>query len=396
MKTFLLLSPDYSALDSIWRNALPFSLWPVGPQPLLAHWMDESVRTGAASVTIYASDRPSEIRHFLEGGNYWSKKVEVIALKNDGMAPEGCVRMDHLPFQASIESPFSSPQALLDHWLALQHAWLANRGAEGVSIDIEKVPGGWVGPLARIHPSAKLIPPFWIGARAEIGAECEIGPNALVGSGSVLDRHVMVRDAIVMPDTYLGQNTGVEAAIAQGGILVDAKHACRVDIRESFIMASVSTHRQSTSITEKAGALTALVFLAPIAALWPGQSWDEREVINHKGDILLLSTGRKGPLVIRRWPWLKEVVSGNLRWFGILPRLEADWAHLPLETAERLRSSPPGLFSWADLQGCHDPSCPDEWIHAAYQVLQKDDTIMRLLRSRLTYLARLNPRVAEA
>ncbi len=397
MKKLSLLAPDFAALDSIWRNALPFALWPVGSQTLLGHWMDESVRLGAESVVVYAADRPGEIRHFLEGGNYWSKQVEIIPLKNDEAAPEGVIRMDRLPGQPAGEFLPESPVALLSNWLGLQNAWLARRGesashaANAVSVDVEQVPSGWVGPLARIHPGAKLVPPFWIGARAEIGAECEIGPNALIGAGSVIDRHVAVQNAVVLPDTYLGQNTSLRGAIAQGGVFVDVRHACRIDIRESFIMAPVSTHRQSSSFTERAGALAAWLVLAPLARLWPGQTWEQHEIVNHKGDIVCLKTGGAGPLLLRRWPWLKEVVAGNLRWFGILPRNSCDWDHLPPETAERLKSSPPGLFSWADLQGCHDPSSPDEWVHAAYQVLQKDDTVTRILRGKIAHLARLNP-----
>ena len=273
------------------------------------------------------------------------------------------------------------------HWF-----WLNHRSTDTASIDVEQVPhGGWVGPQARIHPNAKLTPPFLIGAKAEIGASCEIGPNAIVGAGSILDRDVQVAEAVVLPDTYLGQNTRLHRAVAQGGILVDVKRGCRVDIRESFIIAPVSTHRQSASILERLSALTMWIALAPMARLWPRQSWDRREICDSMGDLVTLETGRQGPLLIRRWPWLKQIAIGSFRWFGILPRQPEDWAHVPLETAERLKSSPVGVFSWADLHGCHDVSAPDEWIHAAYQALQKDDTARQILRRKLLSLARLTP-----
>jgi hypothetical protein len=94
---------------------------------------------------------------------------------------------------------------------------------------------------------------------------------------------------------------------------------------------------------------------------------------------------------VRRWPWLKEIFAGNMRWFGLQPRIESDWQQIPLETAERLKSSPRGVFSWADLQGCHDPSAPDEWIHGAYQILQTDEAVNKILRRNFLKIALLNP-----
>ena len=88
---------------------------------------------------------------------------------------------------------------------------------------------------------------------------------------------------------------------------------------------------------------------------------------------------------------MREIFAGNLRWYGILPRGAGDWEHLPSETAERLKSSPADTFSWADLHGCHDPAAPDEWIHAAYQVLQKDDTVRKILWKNTLRLAALTP-----
>ena len=89
MKTLFLLAPDFAALDTIWRNALPFVLWPVGSQPLLAHWLDEAVRLAFDEVQIFTADRPSDLRQFLNEGNYWSTKISVVPLTDDASAPDG-------------------------------------------------------------------------------------------------------------------------------------------------------------------------------------------------------------------------------------------------------------------------------------------------------------------
>jgi hypothetical protein len=173
--------------------------------------------------------------------------------------------------------------------------------------------------------------------------------------------------------------------------MIDIRRGCRVDISESFILGRVAEHRQRTSTAGKAAALGLWVLLAPLAKLWPGQKWAPKKIMNHQGSHLILEIGSHGPLLLRRWPWLRQIALGNFCWFGILPRGSEEWAYLPPETAERLRSSPPGVFSWADLQGCHNPSSPDEWLHAAYQALQPDATVKQLLKRQVFHLALLRP-----
>ncbi len=391
MKTISLLAPDFSALDSIWRNPLPFVLWPVGHQGLIDHWMDEAVRQGAAEFRIYATDRPAEIRHHLSAGGYWSRKAKVFALRAEEDAPSEAIPMNRLPQQDQQQNHILDPQSFLSHWLEMQRFWLRHRDPGTVSVDTEIMPGGWVGPHVRLHPRANLEAPFWIGTRTEIGADCRVGPHALVGEGCVLDSNVEIENAVALPGTYLGRNTRLNEAIAQGGIMVDIRRACRIDISENFILGTVARHRGRASTAGKIAAFGLWVLLTPFAKLWPGQSWEQKDIINHLGLNVTLESGSRGPLLLRRWPWLRQIAFGNFCWFGILPRAGNDWDHLPPETAERLRSSPPGVFSWADLQGCHNPSSPDEWIHAAYQVLQPDATVKLLLQRQMFHLALLRP-----
>src|SRR5580704_971829 len=393
LKTLSLLAPDFAALDSIWRHPLPFVLWPVGHQGLIDHWIDESVRQGAVEIRIYAADRPAEIRRHLSAGGFWSQRAQVTAIRTEVDAPSEAIPMDRLPQQDRQEIRIPDSQTLLSDCLEMQRFWLTHRDPRSVSVDAEVMPDGWLGPHVRVHPRASLHPPFWIGAGTEIGAGCRVGPYAVVGEGSVLDHDVEIENAVALPGTYLGPNTRLNKAIAQGGILVDIRRACRIDINEDFILGTVARHQRQTSALGKLAALGLWVLLAPFATLWPGQMWTSKRIINHQGLNLMLEGGSRGPLLLRRWPWLRQVALGNFCWFGILPRGDDEWAYLSAETAERLRSSPPGIFSWADLQGCHNPSSPDEWVHAAYQVLQPDETVKHLLQRQIVHLALLRPEV---
>ena len=368
-----LLAPDWSALDTVWRNPAPFVLWPVGHQALLAHWMDEAVRRGVETVELHVADRPAEVRALLEGGAYWSRRLRVIPIAREADAPADALRLSGLPGDPYDAMP-ADGRELLQHWFALQKRWLARRSEGPVTLDTRHSSGGWVGVQAKIHPSAKLTAPFWIGAHAVVGAGCEIGPDALIGAHSVLDENVAVRQACVVSRTYLGRNTELVRAAAAGGTLLDFERGCRADIAERFILGPVSADARGASIAGRAVALAFYVLLAPVAKLWC-REWDAQEVATGDGATIRLRTGNAGPLWVRRWPWLAEIARGHLRWVGILPRAEAAWSAMPAELAAPLRASEPGVFSLADVHGCHDPADPEEWIHAVYQAQRADPQV---------------------
>ena len=157
MKTLSLLAPDFAALDSIWRNPLPFVLWPVGHQGLIDHWIDEAVHQGAEEIRIYAADRPAEIRRHLSAGGYWSQKVQVTAIRSEADAPSEAISMDRLPQQDRQKIRTLEPQSLLSGWLEMQRFWLTHRDPGPVSVDAEVTPGGWLGPHVRRSPKRACI-----------------------------------------------------------------------------------------------------------------------------------------------------------------------------------------------------------------------------------------------
>jgi len=239
-KSWQLLAPDWSELDIIWQNPLPFVLWPLGSQPILAYWLDEAIRRGVEELELYVVDREAEVDAALRHSLFWPKKLKIVSLSCEADAPPGITRMDGLPGDRPSVSLPSVPRELLSYWLHLRSAWLARRSPDEVTLETFHPAGGWVGPRAKIHRSARLQAPFWIGARAEIGADCVIGPNAFVGENSILDENVEVIEGCVLPDTYLGRNTRLFRSAAEGGALIDFRRGCRVEIAERFILGPVS------------------------------------------------------------------------------------------------------------------------------------------------------------
>lgn len=386
-RSWQLLLPDWSDYDKIWQNEAPFCLWPIGNQPFIAYWMDQAVTEEIDQITIYTADRPTAIRAFLENGAYWSRPVEVVPIRSDESAPDDAMPVVGLPNENRLAEPIEGDVGLLRHWLRLNRQWLARLDDYSLKIEVKHSAGGWIGPHVRIHPSAKLVPPFWIQGKCEIAAGAQVGPYACIGENTIIDENAIVEESVVLAGTMVGCNTTLDNVAVEGGLLLDSKHGCRVPILDSFILSNISDSIASTRWSERLTALFLFCLLSPIAAL-SRLDWSELEAHDGRGGALRLKTGQRGWIILQRWHWLKEVVKGRMRLVGILPR-PIDWAAATAdqEVARRLIAIPPGVISLSDVHDCHSPRDPSEWIHASYQALCSDKSVTRMVRAQLWKIA---------
>ncbi len=378
-KKWRLLVPDWGSLDDLWRNPDPFCLWPIGNQPFIAHWMDRAVDESIDAIEIYVSDRPSCVRDYLNGGAYWSRNVTIVPVSADEKAPDDAVPIIGLPRHNKIEHALDNSVDLLRHWLSLNRLWLEQIDQYKLHIEVQHIPGGWIGPHVRIHHKAKLVAPFWIQGKCDIGANAEIGPFACIAENTIIDRNARVRNSIVLSGTMAGRNTSLDQVAVDGGLLLDAKHGCRVPISDTFILSDMGSRIRKAPFYERIFAILLFAIAAPLVAL-SRIDWTVVEAHDGTGGALKLKTGNKGCLLARRWHWLKEVFKGRMRLIGILPR-PMNWTiSLNQELDQRLKETSPGFLSLSDLHDCHSASDPDEWIHASYQALNGDKNTSKLIR----------------
>ncbi len=374
-----LLIPDWSHLDTIWRNQSPFCLWQVGDKPLIAHWMDEAVKIAIPEVQFYTADRPDQVREYLNEGAFWSRPTKVIPIPSDEKAPEDAVPIVGLPKNNQFAKPVESEGDLLRHWIGLHREWLDSINDYSLRIETKFKKNGWIGPHSRIHSQAKLEAPFWIQGNCDIGANATIGPYACVGENAIIDENATVQNAIVMPGTMVGRNTMLEEVAVDGGLLLDGKHGCRVSITDSFILSDLGQRVRSAPLFERLAALFLFIVFSPLAAI-SKMDWTLLQAHDGRGGKLLLKTGRKGPLIVRRLQWLKEVFKGRMRLIGIHPR-PLDWSvEVDQELEQRLKEVMPGVLSFSDIHGCHSTTEPDEWAHAAYQAFDSKHGVEKIVR----------------
>lgn len=381
-------APDFAALDTLARRPEPFVLWPVGPQSLLAHWMDAAVARGARRVRILAQDRPTLVRDFFAVFDYWSCAVEVLSSRPADW-PSGAEVLDHLPAH-DHPAPPGDPAALVQRWFELNLTWVRHRPADRLSIDRRHPTGGWIGPRARIHPSAILTPPFWIGARAEIGARTQIGPDGIVGESCVVDADAEIVGGAALAGTYVGQHVALRDKLADGGILLDIRRGSRIEIGEDFILSALEPARARPGLGERALAL-ALALLGSLLTWRHGRDTQTEQVLTHRSADVSLATGLRGPLLVRRRHWLYRVVGGDWHLVGLLPRTAAAVTGTAPDVRDALLRAPVGVFSLADVHGCHRPGEGEEWIHALFQAVPAGAGSNRIVWLKLWELAWSTP-----
>ncbi len=362
---FSLVAPDWAELDTARRSPYPFILWPICGKPLLAWWLDEAIRQGAREIEIFASDRPHLIREWLEQGNLWSRPIKV----NSSLPPpstDGLHDGGTLPGWTESAKDVTDAVSLLKHWMSLQRAVLEKRDRNAVHLDQEKKPGVWFGPGTRIDPSVEFIGPCRIGPYAKVGPGCRIGPNAFVDAGAFLDEDVEVENSLVCADTYVGSHTSLHGVIVDGGLLIRQQDGEIVRITDRFILSSLKTGERP-GIPIRVVAFILWLVCVPLSRILAGRLREARLISDGKGGNFFLAERSRGPLLMRRSSWLREVARGHLRFFGILPRTDSDWDRIPADTRSALQAVLPGVFALSDLHGAHSPADTDEWMHAIYQ-----------------------------
>ncbi len=381
-------APDFAAIDTVARRSEPFALWPVGPRPLLAHWLDEAVSRGAKRVRILSPDRPTMLRDYLAAGNYWSCETEIVSSRPPDW-PSDSELMDHLPGAPAQVSP-SDPHSLVWRWLDLNSIWIRHRPSDAISIDRQHSSGGWIGPKARIHPTAVLSAPFWIGANAEIGPRARIGPDGIVGESCVIDADAEIVGGAALRATYVGQHVSLRDKIADGGVMLDVARGCRVEIGEAFVLSPLDKQGSPPSVGERALGLL-LALLASALALRYGRTTASESFLNARAAPTDIATGQCGPLLVRRRHWLYRVARGHWRIVGILPRTETAVTDLAPDIRDALLRHPIGVFSLADLHDCHRAGQGDEWIHALFQTVPAGAGSNKLVWKNLWRLAWTSP-----
>lgn len=332
-KTLHLVVPDWSTFTHFPALPLPFPLWFVGNQPLLHHWFDFAVNNHFDTIHLYTSQAPRLLHTLLHASTLWPLKYSVL---NPDNTPHDALVLDSLPSLPSPAPLPTDPWSLLFLWSALEKQWFDTLHSPYPSEKINLS----IGYNCKIHSTAKIIQPVWLGNFVSIGPHTTIGPYAVIGSHSLVDSHSSMTHSRLGRNTYLGQHVHLDHAYLRGHSLIDFKNKVAISNLDGLMGDSLQKTAMSPHYPERFQALLIWLTLKFIKFLRPNSS--------------------NSLLWIQRLPLFLRVAKGKLRLYGILPRTAPP---------QELSQAPQGVISFADSAGVHSVSDPRELPYACFQAV---------------------------
>jgi hypothetical protein len=372
MKRVILITPDsVPELEPI-TGGVPVSLAIYLGKPLIDHALDGLVANGVTDVLLLASDRPSDLRAYVGDGSAWGLKLQIspesimlsaneAALRHSSFEHDAIFTLDRLP-QAPDVAIISSPAT----WHQSRMTLLPLLAPKQIGAR-EIAPGIWCGLRARVHPSANLIPPAWIGPNAMIQSDASFGPSAYVESDSVIDAHATVENSTIGTRTYLGSMTHLKDSIAAGSMLLNWQNGSLTHLTDAFLLSRLDPPKQALS--SPIGRLIALIVLlltCPLAllrrveqiAVLPPEAGEPMRTISYYE--IPCFRGK-----LRCWPYLWRIVTGHFVWLGNPPLSPEEVNSLDNEFEQLWLHAGPGIFTAPEADGCSAPWDDTARAHAA-------------------------------
>ncbi len=460
----------------------PNPLLPLLDKPLLYRVIERLVELGCRRLVVLLGDEANSYREAIGNSERWGCRVDYHYLVNASeLGPilfraglddaEGCwlAEANGLPDAARLqEIARMTPGQLLcqqrdgqDSWAGwawLPASWLRERSLSGQrdalaqrllatpgltrnSVDTllrarrptELLDAGMallvqevadpvrIGRGCRIDPSARLVPPVWLGRHVHLAANTVIGPHAVIGNGAMIGQGSQVNHSLVQPYTCVGEGLELDHAIAAPKRLANTRLDTLVEIPDQGLLDGLpGPARDGQSVQAPAGsersgidpwlAWFLTVVLAPLfflSLLLVKGSPARRRTLPRPGSGGLEPASLQLELVLpesilpeageRHWlshfrrtffPALTHVRRGRLKLVGVMLRPLAEVRLLSREWRQLYARTRCGLISEAsldpDLHGDADQAFASDALASFHQ--EDPVQVMRYLRR---YLGRV-------
>jgi len=394
-----IICPDHRQSTGFARRIRPLALWPVQGRTLLDLWLEHLAAAGVKHATILAADRPHEIRHAVDQGGRWGLSVTVLSVKREPSVEETRERFmgkdstGRVPNIITLDTLPSLPHKLLWESSAKLFDIMQNNlratPPESYLTMREIAPEVHVSTRARIAPTAKIEGPVWIGPQVIVGDHAQILAGTIIEEAAYIDRHAIVSESWVGPNTYVGALTNVQNSFAWGGGIENWRKGVFLEVTDDFLLTNL-THKpfggvRSGWLTRIAGLLLMLltVPLALLYALWAllvrwQAVFESRQVVlppptkqdRYSPSTRLYSlTSAQG--LFARWPELWAVWRGDMHLVGNRPLSQARAALLTNEFERMWFDAPSGVFAYADIMNDGMNSSDNDTAHSACYAIHR-------------------------
>lgn len=171
---------------------------------------------------------------------------------------------------------------------------------------------------------------LYVGRDSVIDRSVALKEMVVVETASFVDRGATLKNAIVLPDTYVGQNVSLEGCLVYGSLMIDLKNGVTQQIDDPALLSPITSSARVTRTRNSerfAAAFMMLLsawFVLPLALLLKrrGSAWVSRTLSrSNRGsrqypigfECLSFNTGWTS---LNTWPRFIHVIDGDLKLFG--------------------------------------------------------------------------------
>ena len=241
-----------------------------------------------------------------------------------------------------------------------------------------RMPWGAMSPRAAVHPQAHITGPVLVGAGCTVGRNAHIGPGTFLSQNVLVAEGAVVRQCLVLPNTYVGGSVTLEHAVVQGNTVQNLKWSVRMTLSpaDALLTPLIDMAKVRTSWPGRLLALLLALVAAPFLFglmtvqalrgrpwLWKSLSAVTRRAEDN-GPLCYCSVRRhranadKADWLLGCYGGLLDVVQGRRNWFGVRPRDASQWYALGRDWQILFGRTALGVFhspAWADpARDTHD------------------------------------------
>ena len=133
----------------------------------------------------------------------------------------------------------------------------------------ELKPGVWVAEHARIHRTARVLAPAFVGAHAKLRAASVVTRGSTVEHHAEVDCGTVLEDTSILPYTYVGPGLDAAHAVAGFGRVAHLRRHGEIEIADARLLGSV-TGSPSWRLLKSAAALASYLPLQAVQGLLRG------------------------------------------------------------------------------------------------------------------------------
>ena len=276
-------------------------------------------------------------------------------------------------------------------------------------------PGVWIGRNTRLHPTARITAPVYLGANCDIGKGVTLGPSAVVEDACLIDEGVNVANCLVLSSSRVGEGLDLNNTVMCGTKVFNTKINAAIDICDDVLasdLASVSFLKLFSGLASRITGAVLFVLTIPVLALLalsallrPQARWVRKDFVRtpvpenqYLWKTCQLFAYQRGEqqrsgryalwhdLLTRVIPGLSAVALGRLRLVGVSPRSAEELDELPKPWRDMLLAAQTGLISESLIQfGPDAPTDPrsvaDLWHSSAPRRLVRAILLGRYARA---------------